>query len=136
MQIELPADDQLLLVPAGQRPRGQRRIRGADVERVDDLIRAAADRLAVEKDSARRHRLAIVHPEDRILREIEVEQQAALVPVFGDLVKEDREIRRAMALASLRESWRLAEEAGGMSDEEIDAEISEVRAARQLRNAG
>jgi antitoxin (DNA-binding transcriptional repressor) of toxin-antitoxin stability system len=59
-----------------------------------------------------------------------------LVPVFGDLVKEDREIRRAMALASLRESWRLAEAAGGMSDEEIDAEISEVRAARQLRNEG
>ena len=54
-----------------------------------------------------------------------------LVPVFGDLVKEDREIRRAMALASLRESWRLAEEAGGVSDEEIDAEISEVLAARK-----
>lgn len=58
-----------------------------------------------------------------------------LVPVFGDLVKEDRELRRAMALASLRESWRLAEEAGGMSDEEIDTEIDAVRAARQLRNA-
>jgi len=26
-----------------------------------------------------------------------------LVPVFGDVVKEDRELRRAMALASLRE---------------------------------
>ena len=53
-----------------------------------------------------------------------------LVPVFGDLVKEDREIRRAMALASLRESWRLAEAVGGMSDAEIDAEIDEVRIAR------
>ena len=53
-----------------------------------------------------------------------------LVPVFGDLVKEDREIRRAMALASLRESWRLAEAVGGMSDAEIDAEIDEVRTAR------
>jgi antitoxin (DNA-binding transcriptional repressor) of toxin-antitoxin stability system len=58
-----------------------------------------------------------------------------LVPVFGDVVKEDRELRRAMAMASLRESWRLAEEAGGMSEEEIDAEIHAVRTARQLLNA-
>jgi antitoxin (DNA-binding transcriptional repressor) of toxin-antitoxin stability system len=58
-----------------------------------------------------------------------------LVPVFGDVVKEDRELRRAMALASLRESWRLAEAAGGMSEEEIDAEIDEVRTARQLQDA-
>jgi hypothetical protein len=59
-----------------------------------------------------------------------------LVPVFGDVVKEDRELRRAMALASLREGWRLAGEVGGMSDEEIDAEIDEVRTARQLKAAG
>jgi antitoxin (DNA-binding transcriptional repressor) of toxin-antitoxin stability system len=59
-----------------------------------------------------------------------------LVPVFGDVVKEDRELRRAMALASLREGWRLAEEAGGMSDEEIDAEIDAVRTAQQLKKVG
>jgi hypothetical protein len=59
-----------------------------------------------------------------------------LVPVFGDVVKEDQELRRAMALASLREGWRLAEEAGGMSDEEIDAEIQAVRTGRQLISAG
>jgi len=59
-----------------------------------------------------------------------------LVPAFGDVVKEDRELRRAMALASLREGWRLAGEVGGMSDEEIDAEIDEVRTARQLKAAG
>ena len=54
-----------------------------------------------------------------------------LVPVFGDLVKEDRELRRAMALASLRESWRLAEALGPISEEEIEAEIDAVRANRQ-----
>jgi antitoxin (DNA-binding transcriptional repressor) of toxin-antitoxin stability system len=59
-----------------------------------------------------------------------------LVPVFGDVIKQDRELRRAMALASLRESWRLAEQAGGMSDEEIDAEINAVRTARQRRKLG
>ena len=57
-----------------------------------------------------------------------------LVPVFGDVVMEDRELRRAMAMASLRESWRLAEEAGGMSEEEIDAEIHAVRTRRQLQS--
>jgi antitoxin (DNA-binding transcriptional repressor) of toxin-antitoxin stability system len=54
-----------------------------------------------------------------------------LVPVIGDLVKEDRELRRAMALASLREGWRLAEALGPISEEEIEAEIDAVRAARQ-----
>lgn len=59
-----------------------------------------------------------------------------LVLVFGDVVKEDRELRRAMALASLREGRRLAEAAGEISDEEIDEEISQVRASKRLRNAG
>ena len=59
-----------------------------------------------------------------------------LVPVFGDVIKEDKELRRAMALASLRESWRLAEQYAPVSDEEIDAEIDAVRIARSLTNAG
>ncbi len=52
-----------------------------------------------------------------------------LVPVFGDVVKEDRELRRAMALASLREGWRLAEASGASlsSVEEIEAEIDLIR---------
>lgn len=52
-----------------------------------------------------------------------------LVPVFGDVIKEDRELRRAMALASLRESWRLAEASGAnlASEEEIEAEINRIR---------
>jgi antitoxin (DNA-binding transcriptional repressor) of toxin-antitoxin stability system len=52
-----------------------------------------------------------------------------LVPVFGDVVKEDRELRRAMALASLREGWRLAEASGAnlATEEEIEAEISRIR---------
>ena len=58
-----------------------------------------------------------------------------LVPVFGDVIKQDHDLRRAIALASLRESWRLAEQFGPVSDEEIDAEIAAVRAEQQLRNA-
>jgi len=61
-----------------------------------------------------------------------------LVPAFGDLIKEDCELRLAMARASLRESWRLAEASGAnlITDQEIDAEIAAVRAARPLVNAG
>jgi antitoxin (DNA-binding transcriptional repressor) of toxin-antitoxin stability system len=61
-----------------------------------------------------------------------------LVPVFGDVVLEDKELRRAMAKASLRESWRIAEATGldQISDEEIEYEIDQVRTARHRRKAG
>jgi hypothetical protein len=44
-------------------------------------------------------------------------------------IKDDREVRRAMALASLRESWRQAEAAGysNATMDEIDAEIARIR---------
>ena len=35
-----------------------------------------------------------------------------LVPVQGDLAIDDKELRRAMAMASLQESWRYAEKQG------------------------
>ncbi len=57
-----------------------------------------------------------------------------LIPVLGDVILEDLELRRAMAKASLRENWRLAEAAGGdLSDEEVDREINQVRVVRQHR---
>jgi antitoxin (DNA-binding transcriptional repressor) of toxin-antitoxin stability system len=57
-----------------------------------------------------------------------------LIPVLGDVILEDRELRRAMAKASLRKNWRLAEAAGeDLSDEEIDREINQVRVVRQRR---
>jgi len=56
-----------------------------------------------------------------------------LVPVFGDVIKEDKELRRAMARASLRESWRLAEASGAnlITEEEIEEEISRVRKSHE-----
>jgi len=61
-----------------------------------------------------------------------------LVPVVGDVVAEDRELRRAMAKASLRQNWSLAEALGEppMTDEEIDREIEEVRTARLREKLG
>lgn len=55
-----------------------------------------------------------------------------LIPVVGDVVLEYRELRRAMAKASLRRNWQLAEGAGEtLSSEEIDQEIQQVRAPHQ-----
>jgi len=58
-----------------------------------------------------------------------------LIPVEGDLALADRELRRAMAQASLRESWRYAEETGAdkMTMEDIDREIAIVRAETRSR---
>jgi antitoxin (DNA-binding transcriptional repressor) of toxin-antitoxin stability system len=56
-----------------------------------------------------------------------------LVPVFGDVIKEDKELRRALALASLHEGWRLAEASGAnlITEEEIEEEISRVRRSHE-----
>jgi antitoxin (DNA-binding transcriptional repressor) of toxin-antitoxin stability system len=56
-----------------------------------------------------------------------------LVPVQGDVVLEDRELRRAMAKSSLRESWRLAAAEGlvQLIEEAVDQEIREVREVRK-----
>jgi len=58
-----------------------------------------------------------------------------LVPVLGDVAEQDRELSRAIAKASLHRDWELAKELGldKMTDEEIDAEIAEARAALSRR---
>ena len=57
-----------------------------------------------------------------------------LVPVVGDVIAEDREIRGAIAKANLRRNWHLAEASEvTLSDEEIEQEIQQVRAVRQRR---
>jgi antitoxin (DNA-binding transcriptional repressor) of toxin-antitoxin stability system len=58
-----------------------------------------------------------------------------LIPVLGDVAMEDRELRRAMAKASLRESWLHAKAAGlsQMSGEGIADEIKQARKVRKRR---
>lgn len=59
-----------------------------------------------------------------------------LVPVTGDIALEDKELRRAMAKASLRRNWSLAEKvAPALADAEIEQEIHQVRTARKRRKA-
>jgi antitoxin (DNA-binding transcriptional repressor) of toxin-antitoxin stability system len=50
-----------------------------------------------------------------------------LVPVVGDVIQEEQELRLAMAKASLRRGWEIAREIGELSDEEIEVEILESR---------
>jgi len=61
-----------------------------------------------------------------------------LVPVFGDVIAEDKELRRAMAKASLRSSWRRAEASGldRTSEDEIAQEIDRFRTAKKRRKTG
>jgi antitoxin (DNA-binding transcriptional repressor) of toxin-antitoxin stability system len=60
-----------------------------------------------------------------------------LIPVLGDVAMEERELRRAMAKASLHESWLQARASGldQMNEEEIDKEIKGVRAASKRRKS-
>ena len=58
-----------------------------------------------------------------------------LVPVLGDVAVEDRELRRALARASLREGWVHAADSGldEITGEDIEGEIAQARAARKRR---
>jgi len=60
-----------------------------------------------------------------------------LLPVLGDVTTEDLELRRAMAKASLREGWRVAEETGlnKLDEDAVQREIDQVRSARSRRKA-
>jgi antitoxin (DNA-binding transcriptional repressor) of toxin-antitoxin stability system len=60
-----------------------------------------------------------------------------LVPVLGDVAMGDRELRRAIAKASLRESWLHAKSAGldRVDDEEIEQEIRQARKVHKRRKA-
>lgn len=60
-----------------------------------------------------------------------------LVPVLGDLAIGDKELRRAMAMASLQENWRYAEKQGfdRVSDDEIEEEIRKVRQRKPKRKS-
>lgn len=59
-----------------------------------------------------------------------------LIPVVGDVILEDRELRRAMAKASLRENWQRAEAVGeDLSDDEVEQEIDLVRAGQRRMTA-
>jgi antitoxin (DNA-binding transcriptional repressor) of toxin-antitoxin stability system len=57
-----------------------------------------------------------------------------LIPVIGDVAAEDRELRRAMAKANLRNTWKVAQSAPAqLSDADIDREIELVRNSRKRR---
>jgi antitoxin (DNA-binding transcriptional repressor) of toxin-antitoxin stability system len=77
--------------------------------------------------------LAAVPPGETVLLSGQQGPAYFLVPVLGDVAAEDRELRRAVAKASLRNSWRRAEKAGHdhLTGHEIDREVARVRASRR-----
>lgn len=59
-----------------------------------------------------------------------------LIPVLGDVILQDRELRRAMAKASLRKELApYGSDWVDLSDEEIDREINQVRIVRRRRKS-
>ena len=61
-----------------------------------------------------------------------------LVPVIGDIIQQERDLQLALAKASLRENSRRVDESGTdlITDDEINAEISQIRADRRHLKAG
>jgi antitoxin (DNA-binding transcriptional repressor) of toxin-antitoxin stability system len=55
-----------------------------------------------------------------------------LVPVMGDIAAQDKDLRLAIARASLRRDWEIAKE-NPITDEEIEQEIQAVRTERAAR---
>ena len=90
MHLELAADDELLLVSAREGAGGEGRSGfGGRTSNASGMIASARRRIAVLSSmmppAANPTGLAIVHAQNRVLRQIEVEQQTAPVPVFGDV---------------------------------------------------
>ena len=56
-----------------------------------------------------------------------------LIPVLGDIAAQEKDLRIAIARASLRETWELAEKYP-ITDEEIEQEIQAVRAERRAES--
>lgn len=57
-----------------------------------------------------------------------------LIPVMGDIAAQEKDLRIAIARASLREDWAIAEKYP-ITEEEIEQEIHAVRAERRARQA-
>jgi antitoxin (DNA-binding transcriptional repressor) of toxin-antitoxin stability system len=57
-----------------------------------------------------------------------------LIPVMGDIAEQEKDLRIAIARASLREDWETVKKFP-ITDEEIEQEIQAVRAERRARLA-
>src|SRR5215469_1234599 len=107
----LPGDDDLLLVPARQCSGGSGDRSGADVVVSDAALRGSADRLEVERYSARVGRL-VIDIEHEVFRDREVAHQAVLLPVFRHVPDARAEpvpgarVREVMTVESYRSARR------------------------------
>ncbi len=87
IDVILAPDDQLLLIATGKSARGKCGVWWTNVKLLNDLIGASLNRVVVKKNSAGESsdRRTIMHSEDRILCETEIEQQSASMPIFRNV---------------------------------------------------
>src|ERR1051326_1257598 len=81
--VILTTDDQLLLITARKRTRRQCRVGWTNVETLNDLRGASLHRVLVNQNTGNRR--AIMHAEDRVFSETEVEQESASMTIFGNV---------------------------------------------------
>src|SRR5690606_31965061 len=77
------SDDDLLLITAGERSGRELRVGRADVELLDSPPRLGKDTLPVE--SARPAGELMLQAQSQVVRDTEVEDQAAAVAILGDV---------------------------------------------------
>src|SRR5436190_5620496 len=79
-QSEFAADDQFLLITAGQRSRRQSSVWRAHVKVADYLCRALLNSLFVQEHPGKgNRRLAIMNAENRVFSQTEIQKQSATV---------------------------------------------------------
>src|SRR5690606_33410503 len=83
--LQLPRHDQLLRVPAGVVAGRDGDAVGPDVVLGDDLGRMVSDGALVQQPCDAGERLAVMVPEDRVLRSRERQDETAAVAVLGDV---------------------------------------------------
>src|SRR6266566_2158781 len=86
MKVKLPADDQLLLVSAGERSRRKILVSRTHVEGFDNFGTARTNGLIVQEGPGKGdYRFSIVHSQNGIFGKTEIKQQTATMPVFRNM---------------------------------------------------
>src|SRR6266566_5437467 len=85
-KVKLPADDQLLLISAGERSRRKFLVGRTHVEGFDDFGTAGTNGLIVQEDPGKgNYRFSIVHSQNGIFGKTKIKQQPATMPILGNM---------------------------------------------------
>ena len=121
----LAGDDDLLLVAARERAAGSLRAPAANVEVLDQLCRALEQPLRIEPARLRGRRVAVVVQRD-VLRDRELEHEAAALAVFAGCARRRRRAFPARSHCAARPSRRPRPVPGTAAAGPVSASISSV----------